>query len=230
MVSAISAISTVLAERAKDRGCRRVYLLPSAEDFAHEPPRPPLQKGTFKIAYVGALIARDNPEFLAALVDELAKMNVDVSFDIAGRYESASESRPYVDRLSAHVSAGRVRLHGKVDDRRLGELLAQADALILPRRDAPPEIAAFPTRLAECLKTARPVLACSVGDIPMHLKDGEEAILLDSADVHSAAMRIAEVVSSPDRGAAIGLRGYYAGRRCFDRLNHARELMNLANK
>lgn len=228
MVGAISAISTVLAERAKKRGCRRVYLLPSAEDFGQQPPQVVSHEGTFNIVYFGALIARDNPGFLVGLIDELAKRNVNVRFDIAGRYESANESKPYVDRLCAHVSSGRVRLHGEIDDKHLAELLSRADALILSRRDAPAEIAAFPTRLAECLKTAKPVLACSVGDIPLHLKDGVDAILLDPADVTSAATRVAELISSPDRGSAIGLRGYYAGRERFDRLTHARALLSVA--
>ena len=148
----------------------------------------------------------------------------------AGRYESVREAAPFVARLAAHVASGRVRLHGALPDAALAGLLAGADALIVPRRDAPAEVAAFPTRLAECLRTARPVLACAVGDIPYHLRDGEDAVLLDPADAAGAAAKVETLAASPDRGRALGIRGYLRGRERFDRAVHARALLDLADR
>lgn len=229
LVDAMSVITRTLGREAEARGCRRTLLLASAEDFSAAPTEHPVRAGAFRIAYVGAMLARDNPGFLADLVDAVAARDADVQFDILGRYESVAEARPVVARLAAHVAAGRVRLHGSPPDAALAATLATADALILPRRDAPPEVAAFPTRLAECLRTARPVLACAVGDIPHHLRDGEDAILLDPADVAAAAAKVESLARSPDRGRALGVRGYLRGRACFDRATQARALLALAD-
>jgi glycosyltransferase involved in cell wall biosynthesis len=230
MVDAMSLISTTLQRDAVRRGARHTHLLPSAEDFSAAPPEHPVRSGPYRIAYMGAMLPRDNPAFLADLVDALAARGSSVQFDIAGRYESVREADPFVARLAAHFDSGRVRLHGKLGDAELGALLAGADALILPRRDAPAEVAAFPTRLAECLRTGRPVLACAVGDIPYHLRDGEDAVLLDPADPIGAAAKVEALAASPDRGRALGVRGYLRGRERFDRIVHAKALLDLADR
>ncbi len=228
-VDAMSVITRTLGESARSRGCRRTYLLPSAEDFGGEPAICPASSGPFRIAYVGALLPRDNPGYLADLVYALARRGTDVTLDVAGRYEAVAEARPFVGRLAAHVASGRVNLHGRLSDEALASLLARADALVLPRRDAPAEVSAFPTRLAECLKTARPVLVSAVGDIAFHLRDGEDAILLDPADPDTGAAKVAALAASPDRGRALGVRGYLRARERFDRITHARELIALAD-
>ena len=229
-VDAMSVITRTLGESARSRGCRRAHLLPSAEDFGAEPPSHAPSEGPFRIAYVGAMLPRDNPAYLSDLVDALARRGADVTLDVAGRYESVAEARPFVGRLAAHVASGRVALHGRLSDEALAALLAKADALVLPRRDAPAEVAAFPTRLAECLKTARPVLVSAVGDIPFHLRDGEDAILLDPSDPESAAAKVATLAALPDRGRALGVRGYLRARERFDRMTHARSLLALADE
>ena len=153
-----------------------------------------------------------------------------LSDDLETLSAAIAEADPFVARLAAHVGSGRVRLHGKLGDAELAALLGSADALLLPRRDAPAEVAAFPTRLAECLRTARPVLACAVGDIPYHLRDGEDAVLLDPADAAGAAAKVEALAASPDRGRALGVRGYLRGRERFDRAVHARALLGLADR
>jgi len=230
MVDAMSLITTTLQRDAARRGARHTHLLPSAEDFSAPPPEHPVRSGPYRVAYMGAMLPRDNPAFLADLVDALAARGSAVRFDIAGRYESVREADPFVARLAAHVGSDRVRLHGKLGDAELADLLSAADALVLPRRDAPAEVAAFPTRLAECLRTARPVLACAVGDIPLHLRDGEDAVLLDPADAVGAAAKVEALAASPDRGRALGVRGYLRGRERFDRAVHARALLDLADR
>lgn len=227
-VDAMSVITRTLAESAAARGCPRTHLLASAEDFSGPPPERPAGQGPFRIAYVGALLPRDNPSFVADLAEALARSG-GVALDIFGRYDSVPEAAPYVARLRALEASGAVRLHGAPDDATLAATLARADALLLPRRDSPAEVAAFPTRLAECLRTARPVLASAVGDIPFHLRDGVDAVLLDPADVAQAAAKALALSRLPDRGAAIGRAGYLRGRERFDRMTHARELLALAD-
>jgi len=229
-VGGMSVITRALAESARARGALETYLLPSAENFSSSPPEHPVRSGPYRVAYMGALLPRDNPSFLVDLVDALAARSSAVEFDIVGRYESVREAEPFVHRLAAYVTGGRVRLHGQLPDAELATLLAKADALIVPRRDAPAEVAAFPTRLAECLRTGRPVLACAVGDIPYHLRDGVDAVLLDPADPIGAAAKVEALAASPDRGRALGVRGYLRGRERFDRIVHAKALLALADR
>lgn len=228
VVDGMSVITKYLSDRAEANGCNQICIVPAAEDFSSQPPCYSVSSGSFNVAYVGALLPRDNPVFLADLMDYLEGRFPRIILHVAGKYESVPEARPQLDRLRVQANKGNVRLWGKLPDDELAAFIANADALILPRRDSLSEIAAFPTRLAECLRTGRPVLACAVGDIPLYLRDGVDAILLDTYSPAAAADKVLALAQTSDRGAKIGRMGFLRGRDRFDRLHHASALIGMA--
>jgi glycosyltransferase involved in cell wall biosynthesis len=193
------------------------------------PPRP-TGRADFRLAAVSALEARDAPEHLLEAFRLLAATGVAVGLDVIGHYEGTQRGRAAVRRCAEDpLLRTTVRFLGSVSDRQLQAQLAGSDGLILTRRDARTEVLSFPTRLVEYLGYGRPVFVSDVGDVRRYLRDGHSAVLLDPRDPARIAEAIAAVAASPDRGAAIGLRGREAGARAFDRKFHAGRLLEFAH-
>ncbi len=65
----------------------------------------------------------------------------------------------------------------------------------------------FPTKLGEYLATGKPVVITSVGDIPLFLKDGENAYIAKPDDVDSFADKLRECLDNPELAKLIGMKG-----------------------
>ena len=59
------------------------------------------------------------------------------------------------------------------------QILKNAAVLALDRPDSLQAQCGFPTKLGEYLLTENPVIVTKVGDIPLFLKDGETALLVE---------------------------------------------------
>ena len=53
-------------------------------------------------------------------------------------------------------------------------------------------------------RAAKPILASRVGEIPLVLKDGENALLLPPGDVSAWSAALAELLGDPDRRETLG--------------------------
>ena len=222
-------ITTGLAALYRTRGCERMLVLPALEAWPPQDPPPPTGRAEFRLAYVGALQPRDAPELLFEAMRILGHASPTVALDVIGKYDASPRGERF--RSLCLADAGlrrRVSFLGVLGDGALRDHLAAADGLVLTRRDARAEALSFPTRLVEHLRGGRPVFVSDVGDVPLYLRDGEDAVLLHPRDPERVASAIAAVASRPDRGAAIGRSGREAGARAFDRRTHARRLLDFA--
>lgn len=225
----VSAITQALADKYEAMGCQRVLVIPSIESWDNLLPVEPLPpRAQFQLVYVGALIDRDAPDVLLEAICLLHQRDVPVQLDVIGRYARNSEGQRRMALIQSDpVLQTCVNLVGEVSDTELVERLRQADGLVLLRRDAPTEVAAFPTRLVEYLKQGRPVFVSDVGDIRIYLRHEEDAMLLSPHDPVQVADTIAAIISRPDRGFALGVQGQARGAACFDRQYHAQRLLDL---
>ncbi len=226
----VTLISSGLEALYRAGGCSRTMVLPAMEGWAARPPdAAPTGNLEFALTYVGALHERDAPELLLEAVGVAAREGVPLALDLVGHYEGTERAAALKRLCDADPHLSRVvRFIGSLGEGALRDRLARSDGLVLPRRSAPTEALAFPTRLVEYLRSGRPVFACDVGDVGRYLEDGREVVLLDPADPRKMARALAGVALSPDRGAAIGRRGFSAGARAFDRVRHARRLLEFA--
>lgn len=225
----ISAITQALADKYTALGCQRVLVIPTIESWDNLSPVEPLPpRAHFHLVYVGALIDRDAPDVLLEAIRLLHGRGIPVRLDVIGRYARYSEGQRRMALMQRDpVLQACINLVGEVSDAELVERLRQADGLVLLRRDAPTEVAAFPTRLVEYLKQGRPVFVSDVGDIRTYLRHGEDALLLSPHDPVQVADTIASIASRPDRGFALGVQGRAQGAACFDRRYHAQRLLDL---
>lgn len=226
LVDRAYAISTGLADRCRDQGVRDVQFLPALENWPAEVPSAPSVWSTFRLLYVGALVAKENPAMLLDLVRALAPLRDELRLDIAGRYMDTRQGREWARRISCDPAArGLVMFHGAPSDARLGKLKAEASGFLLLCANTAAERLAFPTRLVEFLKLGRPVWISDVGDARRYLRDGEEVFLLSPNDSGAVAEHLRQTLADPTLLARVGLAGFQAGRIAFNRAPHVRRLL-----
>ena len=78
----------------------------------------------------------------------------------------------------------------------------------------------FPTKLAEYLSCARPIIATRVGDVELYLTDGQNAFLAQPENVPDIAEAMRRLLRDPDRALSIGQRGAKVAAQWFDYRNH----------
>lgn len=222
----LSVIARPLAHYYRRLGHPHILILPGLESWPSPPPSPAPCQAPFRLVYVGALLARDDPAFLLETMRQLRWRGAPVTLDIIGRYGSTAAGRAYVAQVQRDPMLSQaVRLVGFVGDAELKQRLAAADGFMLTRRQAQAERFSFPTRLVELLAFGRTLFVSDVGDIGDYLRDGQDAILLPTGDPRLAAARILDVVTNVRRAQTIASQGWQRGRYCFDRDYHAARLL-----
>jgi glycosyltransferase involved in cell wall biosynthesis len=95
---------------------------------------------------------------------------------------------------------------GWVARRHVPDLLHAADVLVQPRGSGEFDDYRFPSKVPEFLASGRPVVLPRT-NIGLHLKDGEEALLLEQGDPVEIAEKVALLTADGERRARLGERG-----------------------
>jgi hypothetical protein len=152
---------------------------------------------------VGRLAPDKGLSFAVWTVGALAERGFDVSLDVAGD----GPERARLEALARSLRAA-VRFHGWLDDERMRGLYREAHWLVAPSRTegwsrAWSEAAAWRVALA----------VAAVGSAPQTLERARAGLVLDSADPHAWARRLAERMTAPggwdelaDRGPSLAER------------------------
>jgi glycosyltransferase involved in cell wall biosynthesis len=216
----ISAISTGLGARARARGARRVVLLPPIESWRDLPAvgHKDVRKKP-RIVVFGALTKKDAPQLLTEVIRSLAKNNVEVCFELVGRYKQDRTSAEWARRMcDLDNGITTVISRGALGNDDLVVTLGSADGFLLLRPDTVAEQLAFPTRIVELLKYGRPLFLSDVGDVGLYLKDGVHAFLLPPGNPTAIASRLRAIKDAAVVCAKVGEAGRIQGASCFDRV------------
>jgi len=135
---------------------------------------------------------------------------------------------PRADWLRAEVTrvelGNRVDLVGYLSRPGLLDLYARAHVLLIPLFDDQQSRTRFPTKIGEYLAAARPIVTNSVGDIPLYLRDGVDAILCPPDDAVAFGRAIGNLLLDPARAALIGRRGRHLAETVFDYALHGENM------
>lgn len=96
---------------------------------------------------------------------------------------------------------------GRINADELPSILSGARMLALARPNTVQAQYGFPTKLGEYLATGKPVVVTKVGEIPLYLRDGENAFLAEPEDPESFAAKLLEVESDYIHALKIGEKG-----------------------
>lgn len=141
------------------------------------------------LLYVGSLEPKKGVGDLIRAVAALAP-DCPAHLDVVG----AGQRQRFED-LAARIGVSeRVRFHGLVPNAQVHEMMAQADAIVVPSRHAFPE--GLPLTLYEALASRTPTIA---SDHPMfagHLEHGTSAAIFPAGNVQALAQTIGEVLGN----------------------------------
>lgn len=148
-------------------------------------------------------------------VDELIKVfacvasrHEDIKFYIIGPTKQVyTDEKDNVQLVHELGLDDRVVFTGMKPASEVPQLLVNAKALFLTRPDTLQNRAGFSTKLGEYLASGNPVVAAGVGDIPLYLKDRENAFVYKPGDYNSVEDAMEYILANPETARHIGLAG-----------------------
>lgn len=127
--------------------------------------------------------------------------------------------------LSKHVI-----FTGRVAPELMPQMLKDAEILALDRPDSLQAQNGFPTKLGEYLLTENPVVVTKVGDIPLFLEDGKNALLVEERNPREFASKIIWAIGHPVEASIIGKRGTEVAMKHFNYLRESEKIINILKK
>lgn len=187
----------------------RIHYLPNGIDLADwdadaEAPSPlECAPGRLHLALVGGLRPQKGHRVLFEALARLPRERVSGwrVWCIGGATAGRAAADDVAAQLRRRGLEDVVRLHPPV--RNVAATLRQMDALVLPSL-----YEGFPNVVLEAMASRLPVVATSVGDVPVLVEDGETGFLAEPGDVASLAEALSRVASlTPTERRAMGSRG-----------------------
>jgi len=102
--------------------------------------------------------------------------------------------------------------------------MSAADILVVPKTDHIANRAGVPTKMAEYLSMARPVVATSVGDVAFHLRDGIDALLCQPDNPADLSGKLRRLMNDPEERVRLGANGRQTAIARFDYRSVGRQL------
>jgi glycosyltransferase involved in cell wall biosynthesis len=167
------------------------------------------------ILYAGSFFDNEGVPMLLQAVPRVLARHPEARFLIVGGHpeEALDELRSQAARLGVE---DQVVFAGVAPSLDMPLYFRAARILVAPKTDSVLNRAGVPTKLVEYLASGRPVVISAVGDIPLMVEDGKEAVLVPPDDPVALAEALSALLSDPVRAKDIGERGRDRVRRDYD--------------
>lgn len=169
---------------------------------------------------------KDKVDELIKVFARVAARHEDIKFYIIGPtkqvYKDEKDNVQLVHELGLD---DRVVFTGMKPASEVPQLLVNAKALFLTRPDTLQNRAGFSTKLGEYLASGNPVVAAGVGDIPLYLKDRENAFVFESGDYNAVEDAMEYILANPETAIRIGLAGKLAAETYFNSAIETKKLI-----
>ncbi len=172
---------------------------------------------TYRIGYVGTFSYKDGIDGILRAFLRLHHRIPHLRLSLIGYSPAIWRIQRWVKRYRLERS---VDFHLSVPDHQLPALLAECDTLVINRRNVPASRYGFPTKLAEYLATANPVIAAQVGDLPHYFTHGRDIWFVPPDDEAALENAIAQRYDEYERFQRIGHAGRTRGRELFHYEHH----------
>jgi len=181
------------------------------------------------IAYCGtATNYKDGVDILLKAFSILKQSFIEpLQLHIYGKVPSQEEKHANEKLMTNLDIAKDVEYKGVVTAAEMPQLLTNASALVLARPDNIQAKYGFPTKLGEYLLSGNPVIVTTVGDIPLYLWDGENALLSEPNNPQAVADKILWALEHPEEAATIGLQGKKTAMKYFNANTESEHIMNI---
>ena len=206
----IFCISKYLMDFYKVRGVnpKKLFLVPSTVDterfriLYNSPLEFPY------ILYCGSLaITKDGVDILIESFTKISEKYPEINLVLLGSADTHEEEMFFKDLAATLKIDKRVFFLGKISRTDVPAYLGNAKILTLARPNSIVADAGFPSKLTEYLATGRPVVVTKVGEIPVYLKDNENAFLSEPDSVDAFANKLDYVLDNYEFAQQVGEKG-----------------------
>lgn len=183
------------------------------------------------IAYCGT--ASNNKDGVDELIKSFAivhRIHPEVKLYIIGKTPDKDDSSGNLKLIEDLGVKDAVVFTGLVKATEMPQILKNAQILALDRPDSLQAQCGFPTKLGEYLLTENPVVVTSVGDIPLFLKDGENALLAKERNPQEFSSKLIWALEHPEEASIIGKAGAQVAMNEFNYLNETKKILKVINK
>ncbi|MBN2789749.1 MAG: glycosyltransferase [Candidatus Delongbacteria bacterium] len=137
------------------------------------------------------------------------------------------------DRIEALISKFNLKdkmdFKGFVTREEMVNYLNSAVGLVLAKPSSDQADTCFPTKLGEYLATGNPIVVTRTGEIPLYLKDGENAYIAEPDSVESFTSKLRELLNNPEKANEIGQNGKAIAGKSFNYAEIAKKVIKLVN-
>lgn len=177
------------------------------------------------IAYCGtASNNKDGVDELIKAFALIAKKYPEYKLYIIGKGLTKDDDSGNLKLVETLGLQDKVVFTGVVSSEQMPQLLKNASILALDRPDNLQAQYGFPTKLGEYLLTENPVVVTKVGDMPLFLKDGENALLAEPQNAESFSSKLIWTIEHPAEAAVIGRKGAELAKKEFNALVEAKKM------
>lgn len=167
------------------------------------------------IAFCGTMYG--NKDGIRDLIDAYETVKIKVGLKLVLIGDILDERAKYItDLIKEKGLTKNVVLTGSIVSTDIPRYLQNAEILVLARPDSIQARAGFPTKLGEYLLTQKPVIVTSTGEIPLFLKEGENAFLVKPADSVHFAEKILFVFNNYQLALNVAKNGKNLAMKCFN--------------
>lgn len=161
-----------------------------------------------------AIVHKTHPDYLLKIIGPAPKRG-----DNSGNIELV-ESLDLVDS---------VIFVGRKSPEEVPQLLKNASILALDRPDSLQARNGFPTKLGEYLLSENPVCVTNVGDIPLFLKNMENAMVAEYDNIEDFATKLIWLIEHPAEAIEIGKKGSEVALTYFNAMTEAKKMLKHMN-
>jgi glycosyltransferase involved in cell wall biosynthesis len=169
---------------------------------------------------------KDKVDELIRVFARIAVRHEDIKFYIIGPTKQPFQDETNNVQLVQELGlCNRVVFTGMKPASEVPQLLINAKALFLTRPDTLQNRAGFSTKLSEYLASGTPVVAAGVGDIPLYLKDRENAFVYSPGNYEAVEEAMEFILAYPEESQNIGRRGKETALEHFNSLIETKKLI-----
>lgn len=165
-------------------------------------------KRTNNIVYTGPLLQHKDGILTIIEAFAIVENNYPESkLILTGNLEKSTDRNEIIRIIMEKDISAKVVFAGFMSRSEMIELLNSASALVLAKPSSKQADACFPTKLGEYLSSGNPIVVTRTGEIPLYLKDGENAFIAEPDSVESFSLKLEEVLSDPVYSRKVGENG-----------------------
>lgn len=182
------------------------------------------------LAYVGGIWKQEGVGNLVLAFSKLIKLHPKVKLLIAGQL-GKSELHDDVEKI---VDDNNLREHviltGLVDTNTVLAIYQNADIMVLPQIQHEFNKAGLPTKLAEYAAMAKPIVATSVGDVPVYFKNGYNALICTPSNPEDLFQALKKLIEDKELRDKLGENALNTALEYFDYRKNGQKIFEAIKK